>query len=63
MARPSLPDDQRRSELLKFRASPDEQATIKAGADAVQVGLSEFMRDAALEKAHAIARKRKRATR
>lgn len=63
MARPPLPDDQRRSELVKFRVSPTEQASITAGADAAQVGISEFVRDAALEKAQALARKQRRLTR
>lgn len=59
MARPPLPDDQRRSELVKFRVSADEQSAITAGADAAEVPVSEFVRDAALEKARAVTRKRK----
>lgn len=58
MGRPPLPDDQRRSELLKLRVSKEEQADIKAGADAADVPVSEFVRDAALAKARAVTRKR-----
>lgn len=63
MARPPLPDDQRRSQLVKFRVSPSEEASIKAGADAAETAVSEFVRDAALEKAKALVRKQKRVTR
>lgn len=62
MARPPLPDDQRRSELVKFRVSKDEQAAITAGADAAEVPVSEFVRDAALAKTRAVTRKRKALT-
>lgn len=58
MARPPLPDDQRRSELVKFRVSKDEQTAIMAGADAAEVAMSEFVRDASLAKAKAVTRKR-----
>lgn len=43
-----------------MRVSKDEQAAIKAGADAAALPMSEFVRDAALAKAKAVARKARR---
>jgi uncharacterized protein (DUF1778 family) len=48
MVRPKLPADERRSEVLQIRLTKSERASMEAGAKRAGIGLSEFIRDAAL---------------
>lgn len=54
MARPPLPDSERRSEVLQLRLTQAERSTLDAGADATGELVSEFIRTAALERARAV---------
>lgn len=64
MGRPPLPDSQRRTEVLQLRLTKDERSTMDAGADAAGEIVSEFIRNAALDRAReALIRARKRKTR
>ena len=60
MARPPLPDSERRSEVLQLRLTKGERKDMEDGADACDEQLSEFIRGAALEKAERLIKKKKR---
>lgn len=51
MPRPSLPADERRTEVLQVRLSKTEKSELEAGAAALGVSAGALMRDAGLEKA------------
>lgn len=51
MARPPLPDSERRSHVIQTRVTADEKSLVEGGAEAVGATPAEFLRDAALEKA------------
>lgn len=51
MARPPLPESERRSHILQTRVTSDEKSLVEEGAEAVGATPAEFLRDAALEKA------------
>lgn len=51
MARPPLPESERRSHVIQTRVTTDERKLVEDGADAVGTTPAEFLRDAALEKA------------
>ncbi|MGH8074948.1 MAG: plasmid mobilization protein [Lysobacter sp.] len=51
MARPPLPDSERRSEVLQLRLTKDERKDLDAGANAAGEQTSEFIRTAALVRA------------
>ena len=62
MARPPLPDSERRSEVLQLRLTSGERKAMEVGASTADEQLSEFIRGAALEKAEKLsAKKAKRA--
>ncbi len=51
MARPQKPADEVRSQVLQLRLTVDERATMESGAERAGEQLSQFIRNAALEKA------------
>lgn len=54
MARPKKPDEARRTEYLQLRMTKNERAALERGAKSYKQALSDFIRRAALEKAHAV---------
>lgn len=51
MPRPSLPVEERRTEVLQVRLSKAEKSELEAGAAALGVSAGALMREAGLEKA------------
>lgn len=51
MARPKLPEEERRSEVLQLRLTKAERELMDEGAEALGVQVSEMIREAALAKA------------
>ena len=51
MARPPLPESERRSEIVQTRVTKDERQRIEAGAQVAEEQVAEFVRGAALDKA------------
>lgn len=51
MPRPSLPADERRSEVLQVRLSKSEKSELEAGAAALEISAGALMREAGLKKA------------
>jgi len=58
MARPPLPDSERRTEVLQLRLTKGERKDLDEGAEATGEQVSEFIRTAALDKAKRV-KKRK----
>lgn len=57
MGRPPLPEHERRTEVLQLRMTKGERADMQDGADAAGEQLSEFIRNAALEKAERVTKR------
>lgn len=51
MARPPLPESERRSEVLQLRLTKAERELLDRAAEALGIPVSELIRDAALRKA------------
>lgn len=51
MARPPLPEAERRSHVIQTRVTTEERKLVEAGAEAAGATPAEFLRDAALERA------------
>jgi uncharacterized protein (DUF1778 family) len=51
MARPKLPDEERRSEVIQLRLTKDERQMLDEAAESLGVLLTELIRSAALAKA------------
>lgn len=60
MARPALPESERRSEIVQTRVTKGERKQIEAGAKAADEQVAEFIRGAALEKAERLSQQKKR---
>lgn len=58
MARPPLPDSERRTEVLQLRLTKGERKDLDDGAEATGEPVSEFIRAAALDKAKRVKKKR-----
>lgn len=58
MPRPSLPADERRTEVLQVRLSEAEKGTLEGGAAALGVSTGALMREAGLEAARKALHKR-----
>lgn len=61
MVRPPKPANEVRSQVLQLRLTIDERASLEAGAERAGEQLSQFIRNAALEKAASVAPKRESA--
>ena len=59
MARPPLPDEERRSEVLQLRLTKAERELLDAGAEAAEMLLTEFIRETALNRAKRLCLTRK----
>ncbi|WP_425492552.1 plasmid mobilization protein [Lysobacter changpingensis] len=57
MARPPLPESERRTEVLQLRLTKGERKDLDEGAEASGEQVSEFIRTAALEKAKRVKKK------
>jgi uncharacterized protein (DUF1778 family) len=54
MARPALPESERRSEIVQTRVTKEERKQLEVGAKAADEQVAEFIRGAALEKAERV---------
>lgn len=60
MARPKLPDELRRSEVLQIRLTQDERALLEEAAEAAGIAITDVIRNAAMERVRAILRRAER---
>lgn len=58
MARPPLPESERRTEVLQLRLTKGERKDLDEGAEASGEQVTEFIRKAALDKAKRVKKKK-----